>query len=1064
MVTIAKITRPGSAGILARKRLFDLLDRGRESSVIFIVGPPGSGKTALASSYLDVRKIPCLWYKMDDGDADLASFFHYMGIAAKKLSPKRGKPLPVFTPEYIQATPVFSRRYFEELFARTGTPFTVVFDNYQDLPSDSGFHEMISRGLSDVPKGINVFFLSRKAPPLPFAHMYADNRICIYGWEEIKFTFEETKEFVRPKVPVTVTDKTIRYFHKKTDGWATGIVLMLERLKENVENQALDGLSSSNIFDYFACEIFQKMDGATQEFLLKTAFLQGMTARVAEQLSGIHRSEEILSWLSKDNSFIETDFQERGVYRYHPLFGEFLKSMANEFFKSAELINIKRNSALLLEESGNIEDAVHLLRDCGDTEQLTGIIQKWAPSLVKQGRYQTLHNWLNYLPGEVLSNNPWLRYWMGISRLPFNPYESLTQFETIFHQFRSRKEAEGTFLTWCGIVESIMYGSEGLEPLDRWIFSVEELLKEFNGFPSEDIEANVTCSLIRCLALRRPADFNMKKWADRIQEIIQKGTDISMKIKASINLSCYLYSEGNFQNLEILLESLNGLLKNHDIPPLSRLTIDWVRAAHFNVTSQYYECRKVIKNGLKLAGALKINLMEYLLLGHGVLSSLKKGDLETAKQNLQSMVSALSFIKPWEISFFHYCSAWEALYRNDLAHASTHAEHCMKLCQGLGNPWTLSLSHLLSAYVDFAFGEIKKSMNHIVQARSIGIGSENAFTPFICLITEAYFYIKQGKELSAIEAIRKGLLIGRRKGFVNLFMSQRDVLGTVLAKALDAGIEVSYAKTLIQQNGIICDPSGFEVEQWPWPLKIFTLGRFAILKDGKPVHFSGKVQHKPLAMLQALIALGGRDVSEDRISDLLWSEADGDAAHSAFATTLSRLRNFLGVEHAIKFQEGKASLDQRYCWVDVWVFERILGKVDAAWNEIMRSSDRDLVIQLTEKANKIYTGPFLAGDNEPWAISMRERLRNKLLRNVKRLGRYWEESGNTEKALECYHKGLEVDDLIEEFYRGSIQCHLQMGRRAEALATYKRCHKILSSVLGVEPSPETVALVKNLKS
>jgi DNA-binding SARP family transcriptional activator len=69
-----------------------------------------------------------------------------------------------------------------------------------------------------------------------------------------------------------------------------------------------------------------------------------------------------------------------------------------------------------------------------------------------------------------------------------------------------------------------------------------------------------------------------------------------------------------------------------------------------------------------------------------------------------------------------------------------------------------------------------------------------------------------------------------------------------------------------------------------------------------------------------------------------------------------------------------------------------------------------------------------------------------------------------DKAVECYQKGLEVDDLAEEFYQRLMKCYKRMDRRAEALVTYKRCYQILSAVLGIEPSPETEALVKELKA
>ena len=95
--SIAKITRPSAAGIFARKRLFRLLDTCRKYPVIWITGPAGSGKTTLVSSYLDANKLPCLWYQVDEGDWDIATFFSYIGMAARKAAPRRRTP-SLFSP------------------------------------------------------------------------------------------------------------------------------------------------------------------------------------------------------------------------------------------------------------------------------------------------------------------------------------------------------------------------------------------------------------------------------------------------------------------------------------------------------------------------------------------------------------------------------------------------------------------------------------------------------------------------------------------------------------------------------------------------------------------------------------------------------------------------------------------------------------------------------------------------------------------------------------------------------------------------------------------------------
>jgi LuxR family transcriptional regulator, maltose regulon positive regulatory protein len=154
----------------------------------------------------------------------------------------------------------------------------------------------------------------------------------------------------------------------------------------------------------------------------------------------------------------------------------------------------------------------------------------------------------------------------------------------------------------------------------------------------------------------------------------------------------------------------------------------------------------------------------------------------------------------------------------------------------------------------------------------------------------------------------------------------------------------------------------------------------------------------------------------------------------------------LGDSAALVLQDGKLSIDSRRVWVDVWALEHLLARKDSGPAEFAA------VLAL-------YQGPFL--ENEPgatWAWPLRERLRNRFLRELARQGQRLLQDELCEEAIQFFEKGLEVDELAEELYCKLMRCYQALGRRAEALGTYERCRKLLSSTLGVSPSPATEAL------
>ena len=249
------------------------------------------------------------------------------------------------------------------------------------------------------------------------------------------------------------------------------------------------------------------------------------------------------------------------------------------------------------------------------------------------------------------------------------------------------------------------------------------------------------------------------------------------------------------------------------------------------------------------------------------------------------------------------------------------------------------------------------------------------------------------------------------------------------------------------------------------PVQIHTLGRFGIKLQGQPMVFSAARQQRALELLQALIAFGGRNVSIELLSQALWPDADGDHAKNTFDVTLHRLRNHFKIKDMLILQERHLTLNNTLAWVDAWLLEKLVNHCRTLLERAGEPAVTRELAHCSERMQLIYQGGFLEREPvRPWAISLRERLRSKLLFYLIDAGRAWETLGDAEHAIGCYRKGLEIEPLAEELYQNLIRCYRDNQRVAEAMATFRRCQQVLADQLQISPAPVTRALYATLKS
>jgi DNA-binding SARP family transcriptional activator len=239
-------------------------------------------------------------------------------------------------------------------------------------------------------------------------------------------------------------------------------------------------------------------------------------------------------------------------------------------------------------------------------------------------------------------------------------------------------------------------------------------------------------------------------------------------------------------------------------------------------------------------------------------------------------------------------------------------------------------------------------------------------------------------------------------------------------------------------------------------VRIHTLGRFSVAVDGRQICSAGKAKQRPLALLKALIALGGRSVAASQLWECLWPDSEGDLAVRNLTVTLHRLRQLLGTNASVLQHDGKLTLNDRVCWVDAWSYERA---ANACLGGAGESADGRALPGQRRTAVDLYTGHFLARESEEsWMLAMRLRLRLKFERLVAAAADRLESEGAFAAAVDLCLHALTRDPLSETLHRRLMSCYLRAGELAEAMRAYLRCREVLANGLGATPSAQTQRL------
>jgi LuxR family transcriptional regulator, maltose regulon positive regulatory protein len=1046
MPTLAKLTRPKVHRALPRERLFGHLDEARERPLVWVVAPPGAGKTTLVSSYVEARKLKAAWYHVDQGDEDIGTFFYYLTQTLPPSRSKREEPLPLFSPAHLADLPAFCRHFFRSFFARLPSGSVLALDNYHELSSSSLLHGLIAQAAQEVPEGQNIVAISRAGPPRELAHLRATERVSTVDWSLLRLSMEETRAIAATRAEVD--DATLHRIHRLSDGWAAGIALTLQRAKQMRPGDESHE-EMADFFDYFAAQVLDSATPELQEFLKRTALLPAMNAAMAEAMSGRADSEAMLEDLHRRGMFTDRRNTKPTTYQYHDLFRAFLMTQLESSVSPQELARLQRAAGALLDENGYRDHAVRLFLKAGDWLDARRVIVELAPGLLAQGRWTLLRDWIKALPPEVAQEDPWASYWFGAALARIAPAESRIPLERAFQSFRERRDVPGQRLVCAELILTFRFEYAAFTGMRPWLEEMLVLLALEVPFPSPAAELHVRTACLFALSYLDPRTKPLQEIVPRITELLEQQIPPDLAAHAAGALVVHSYCVGDMRTSERAVTKLRAMLESGQLSPLTRAAGS-IEVGHYCARSgNVAMATECFTNSMKIAeaNAIALPLLQvYAQLGLG-LCALERGDIEAVDECRRKIEVHWSPARKVDQVASMRLQFWSACHRKQWDRAFDLAEQQLVIALESGLFMLRFQSHVLMALMCVETKRPERCAQELQRTREHIKGT--AFDHFVYHVdlVEAYAALLEGDREKCRQHLRSGFASGREDQDKFLLRFHPGWASRLCAEALSAGIEPEYVAQIIRDLGVPAPSAA--VPGWPWPLRISTLGRFELLRDGRPLEFSRKAPKKTLALLKAIIAFGGRNVREQLLLDAFWSDEEGDVAARSLTAALHRLRTLIGEADAIVQQGGTLSLNPQLVWVDAYALEELMARPDSA---------------STEQLLALYRGGFLQEDEgEPWSVAMRERLRSKFIHALGTQGRELEASGRLELAVESYLRGLDADPIIEPFYQGLMRCYARLDRKSEAMAAYRRLKQMLSISLALKPSAGTEKLYQSLR-
>ncbi|RRJ67264.1 hypothetical protein EHV15_33315 [Paenibacillus oralis] len=311
---------------MVRPRLIERLNWCATVKLTLICAPVGFGKSTLLQHWaLQAPERPA-WFSVEPADNDPVRFWRYVIAAIDRIRPGfRVRTADVVKLVHPSDYELALTMLLNEL-QQTEKPLALILDDFHSVTNES-LLDSFSFFLDHLPENVHLIVASRTELPIPTAKLRSYQSMERLDAEELSFTPQEGSKFYSSCMALDLQEEETNEWVRRTEGWIAAMKLAALSIRDSRHPSILlRNLSGAShlLEQYLMEEVFIRQSESIRQFLMDCSVLKRMNASLCRAVTGESRSQEMLELLEHVQLFIIPLDDQRGWYRLHHLFAEFL--------------------------------------------------------------------------------------------------------------------------------------------------------------------------------------------------------------------------------------------------------------------------------------------------------------------------------------------------------------------------------------------------------------------------------------------------------------------------------------------------------------------------------------------------------------------------------------------------------------------------------------------------------------------------------------------------------------------------------------------------------------------